>query len=82
MIMSGGTTNSNRSLGTGESIGSLNQIVDSLADNGIDHAVFVEPDLNNALTAVCFLADERVFDYEKYPDWDGAAYWDTKTIID
>jgi hypothetical protein len=22
-----------------------------------------------AMTAICFLADERVWDYENYPDW-------------
>ena len=31
-------------------------------------AYFKEPDLEDALTAVCFICDERVFDYEKYLD--------------
>lgn len=34
----------------------------------LNFSYFMEPDLNDALTAVCFVADERVFNYEKYPD--------------
>ena len=33
-------------------------------------SLFSEPDLNFALTAVCFIADERVFNYEDYPEDD------------
>ena len=69
IILDGGTTNSQRELGTGISLGSLNQIADLLKENGIDFSYFEEPDLNNALTAVCFIADERVFNYEDYPDF-------------
>jgi len=73
IILNGGTTNSER----GDdmvSVGTLNQIADqlSLGDgiaDSIPHAYFREPDLENALTAVCFLADERVWDYETYPDF-------------
>ena len=73
IILNGGTTNSER----GEdlvSIGTLNQIADQLSlgdgiSSPIPHAYFREPDLENALTAVCFLADERVWDYETYPDY-------------
>ena len=68
IILNGGTTNSNRELGTGVSIGSLNQHVDSLQEKGIPLATFHEPDLNDALTAVVFLVDERVFDKKKYPN--------------
>ena len=32
----------------------------------INHSVFVEPDLNDTITAICFLADERVWDRENY----------------
>jgi hypothetical protein len=31
---------------------------------------FYEPDLNNALTAVVFLVDERVFDRVTYPNFE------------
>ena len=32
--------------------------------------MFQEPDLNDALTAVCFICDEQVFNYDDYPDFD------------
>lgn len=41
-----------------------------LQDNNIPFSYFREPDLNNALTAICFLVDERVYDKKKYPDFD------------
>ena len=69
IILNGGTTNIRRELGTGISLGSLNQIGDSLLENKIEFSYFEEPDLNDALTAVCFLADERVWNYEDYPDF-------------
>lgn len=65
IILDGGTTNGHRTA-HGEAIGTLNQILDSLVENEIDHGYFFEPDLNNALTAICFLVDERVFNNEKY----------------
>jgi hypothetical protein len=68
IILNGGTTNSDRDF-EGISQGSLNQIGDQLLFNGIDFSYFEEPDLNNALTAVCFIADERVFNYKDYPDF-------------
>jgi len=37
-------------------------------DIKLNFSYFTECDLNDALTAVCFIADERVFNYEKYPD--------------
>lgn len=70
IILNGGTTNSNRELGTGIVQGSLNQHVDALEEREIKYATFHEPDLNNALTAVVFLVDERVFDKKKYPNFE------------
>ena len=66
IVLNGGTTNSNRDE-TGEYLGSLDQISGSLITNNIKFSYFKEPDLNNALTAVCFIADERVFNYKDYP---------------
>ena len=37
--------------------------------NDIKCVKFKEPDLNNAVTAVCFLADERVWNLDKFPDF-------------
>ena len=68
MILNGGTTNDTRNF---EMIptGSLNQIADQLLANGIESSPFIEPDLNNALSAVCFICDERVFNYKDYPEF-------------
>nr|MDA3781135.1 hypothetical protein [Bacteroidales bacterium] len=69
IILNGGTTNNNFVLGTGEPVGSLNKTHYLLRNNVINIAFFKEPDLNDALTAVCFLADERVYNYKNYPDF-------------
>jgi hypothetical protein len=68
IILDGGTTNTHRGL-DGIVMGTLDQIGDALLENNIKFAYFQEPDLNDALTAVCFLADERVWNYEDYPDF-------------
>ena len=36
-------------------------------DNKIPYASFHEPDLNNALSALCFICDNKVFDWFNYP---------------
>ena len=64
VVLDGGTTNSN----LGEP-GSLNIIERSLRENLIPYMWFREPDLENALTAICFLCDERVFDRKLVPDF-------------
>jgi len=66
VILDGGTTNdsANDTLR-----GTLNQIADSLVNNGIKFSSFQEPDLNDALTAVCVIVDERVFNKKDYPDF-------------
>ena len=68
IILDGGTTNERRDF-DGVAFGSLNQIGDDLLKNDIKFAYFQEPDLNDALTAICFLADERVFNRKDYPDF-------------
>lgn len=73
IILNGGTTNDQKDE-NGVYLGTLNQIQVQLKQNKIEHSVFHEPDLNNALSAVCFLADERVWDIEKYPDFEEAGY--------
>jgi hypothetical protein len=67
IILNGGATRFSRA-GDDLEQGSLNQILDDLDANNIPCSHFCEPDLNNALTAICFLADERVWDFENYPD--------------
>ena len=68
IILNGGTTNDQRDF-DGIAEGTLNQIGDDLLNNNINFSYFSEPDLNNALTAVCFIADERVFNYDDYPEF-------------
>ena len=86
IILNGGTTNSTRELGTGIAQGSLNQIGDQLLENDICFAYFQEPDLNDALTAICFIVDERVFNFNDYPDFvdwvlDIKMYKETKDMV-
>jgi len=71
IILNGGTTRSSPEY---ETSGTMNQILDDLRANNVHCQYFLEPDLNNALTAVCFLADERVWDLETYPDFDSNVY--------
>ena len=68
IVLNGGTTNDQRDF-DGVPVGTLNQIGDQLQDNDIPFSYFREPDLNDALTALCFIADERVFNREDYPDF-------------
>ena len=78
IVLNGGSTNSrNQEVGIDpecKPIGSLNQILESLQKLGPVCSYFREPDLQDAVTAVCFICDERVWNYEKYPDFDEAIY--------
>lgn len=64
IILNGGTTNEKP-----ERLGTLQQHNKTLKDNGVVTAEFREPDLNDTLTAVVFLVDERVFKKDFYPDF-------------
>lgn len=71
ILLNGGTTNK-REDENGLPLGSLNQHLLTLHENGIDLATFQEPDLGDQLTAIAFIVDERVFNKKKYldfPDW-------------
>lgn len=65
IILNGGTTNE----GVIGMQGSLQGIRSLIMISDIPFSTFNEPDLNDALTAVCFLADERVWDYTNYPEF-------------
>ena len=69
IILNGGTTNDQRDF-EGIAQGTLNQIADQLQENDIPFSFFREPDLNDALTALCFIVDERVFNTVDYPSFD------------
>ncbi|MFW6246847.1 MAG: hypothetical protein ACOC22_01580 [bacterium] len=68
IILNGGTTNDGVD-SEGFAVGSINQIVDVLEASIVNFAYFREPDLNDAITAVCFICDERVWNYSDYPDF-------------
>jgi len=66
IILNGGTSNERHS---SPHYGSLNQHRDYLKSIDKIHACFYEPDLNDALSAIVFLVDEKVFDEKKYPNF-------------
>jgi hypothetical protein len=65
IILNGGTTNKNP-----DKLGSLNQHLQILKEKDVFCMPFHEPDLGDQLTAIVFIVDERVFNKEKYPDFD------------
>lgn len=70
IVLDGGTSRDfASSVAQGLEGGDLNLTAVELSSLKIDHAVFREPDLNFAMTAICFLADERVWNKETYPDF-------------
>lgn len=69
IILNGGTTRFDE-VDPGTMQQTLEQIKSYNANHpndNIDYAMFIEPDLNNALSGICFICDERVWDYESYP---------------
>jgi hypothetical protein len=68
IVLNGGTTNDEHDF-DGVPYGTLNQIGDGLMCNDIEFSFFREPDINNSLTALCFICDERVFNKKLYPDF-------------
>lgn len=78
MIYNGGTSNhsQNRYHYFEESFtGSMEQNLKTLEENGITVATFYEPDLNDMLSGIVFIVDERVFNKDKYPDFDLKKYY-------
>ncbi len=67
IILNGGTSNSNA---FSEHFGTMDRYFNELQHNSIPCGAFREPDLNNALSSIAFLASEKVWDKEKYPDWE------------
>lgn len=78
MIYNGGTSNhsQNRYQIFDESfVGSMEQNLKTLQENEITVATFYEPDLNDMLSGIVFIVDERVFNKDKYPDFDLRKYY-------
>lgn len=65
IILNGGTTNSDMN---SVFYGSMNKTAKFIKElDVIKTAEFYEPDLNNALSAFVFIADEKLFDHVAYP---------------
>jgi hypothetical protein len=64
IILNGGTTNNNPNR-----LGTLNQYLTLMEENGVLVKTFTEPDLGDQLTAIAFLVDERVWSKTLYPDY-------------
>lgn len=47
----------------------MDEIIKKLSDLKVINTTFREPDLNYLVTSISFLASERVWDREKYPDY-------------
>lgn len=72
IILNGGTSNHsmNRYHHSEEEFqGSMEASLATLMSEGIDIATFYEPDLNDMLSAIVFIVDERVFNKKLYPDF-------------
>ena len=72
IILNGGTSNhsTNRYHETEEEyVGSMETILETLKENDVKVETFFEPDLNDMLSAVVFIIDERVFNRKVYLDF-------------
>jgi hypothetical protein len=73
IILNGGTSNHsiNRYHQTDEPfVGTMESNLITLEQNNVEIATFYEPDLNDMLSAVVFIVDERVFNKKDYPDFE------------
>ena len=73
IILNGGTSNHsiNRYHQTDEPfVGSMESNLVLLEQNNVEINTFYEPDLNDMLSAIVFIVDERVFNRKKYPDFE------------
>ena len=73
IILNGGTSNSGEKgfYGQPAEKGTMELYYDTLVEKGIKVSKFHEPDLNNSLSAIALIVDERVFNKEDYPDFEG-----------
>lgn len=75
IILNGGTSNHSMNRyhhDENEYQGSMEDILEVLMLNEVNLATFYEPDLNDMLSAIVFIIDERVFnrkDYLDFGDW-------------
>ena len=65
IILNGGTSNHVNP----EYVGTMENIVEELKANDVKFSTFNEPDLNDMLSAIVFIVDERVFNRKVYLDF-------------
>lgn len=71
IILNGGKSNhSTNRYQSGEFWGSMEKNCQELVNHNVKIAEFYEPDLNDLLSAIVFIVDERVFNKVKYPDFE------------
>ena len=64
----------------GGTVNDLDDLDEKLTELRIHHGSFREADLDNILTAIAVVVDERVFNKEKYPDFEEWAAKEKKDI--
>lgn len=70
IILNGGTSNhSMNRYNEEEYVGSMETLLEELNSNEVKVATFYEPDLNDMLSGIVFIIDERVFNRKKYLDF-------------
>ena len=78
VLLDGGTScHSKTHYSDEEYIGTMEKHLQALTENDIIFSTFYEPDMNNMLSGIFLIADERVFNKKKYPDY--GYYYDEKT---
>lgn len=73
IILNGGTSNHSQNRYhqfEDEFTGTMESNLECLKEAGIITAEFYEPDLNDMLSAIVFIVDERVFNKKDYPDFE------------
>ena len=70
IILNGGISNHSQNRYSDEDyVGTMEQNLKTLEDNGVEVGNFYEPDLNDMLSGIVFIVDERVFNKKDYPDF-------------
>jgi hypothetical protein len=64
-----------------EYVGTMEKHYKYLKEIGVDFSTFYEPDMNNMLSGIFLIADERIFNFKKYPDY-GTFYVETTDTIE
>jgi hypothetical protein len=76
IILNGGTSNSGLVIPSTTPYtdqtkwGSMEIYEQYLLEHNIQHSSFHEPNLNDSLSALCFICDNKVFDWENFPPFE------------